>query len=57
MPCIASTGEYGCIAQAAVYDFDFDASGHHLLYAWDTLFRWIDGRSVKVADGINAADW
>ena len=41
-----------------VYDYDFDASGRHLIYVWDgTLYRWVSGRSVKLAEGINGADW
>ncbi len=41
-----------------VYEFDFDASGQHLLYIWEgTLYRWVAGRSAKIADRINGADW
>lgn len=41
-----------------VNDFDYDASGQHLIYVWnDTLYRWVDGRSVRLAGGINSAAW
>ena len=41
-----------------VYTYDFDASGRHLVYVWnDTLYRWVDGRSTRIAGNVNGADW